>query len=396
MSDRAILLVSPRQEVAERIEAATEGFDERLVWVSKAGNAFRCLEVLRAALVIAEQSLPDGSGIDLLEHALVSSPSTPRLLLLEAGTPADVPVEATNRARVSWILRKPLGDTMALRNVLSKALYNGTCDRGGITVDFPIQASGDNGGHGDCTPSQVERLCTLGEMSGSLIHKLNNILTVVIGHLELLSTSAGTGDNHDRMDLIYQAVSDGVDMAQRVQQFLRADSPELDPVDLNQLVLDTVKMTEPVWRSGSQQRRGTIQVDTQLSEVPLVGGRAPELREVLTNLILNGVDALPNGGRLTVRTYRMDDGVGIDVRDTGTGMSEAVRARIFDTFFTTKGDLGNGLGLSIARRIIVEHGGNIDVESHPGLGTRFAITLPLAPAPADTIRLDLKPFAFVS
>jgi signal transduction histidine kinase len=117
----------------------------------------------------------------------------------------------------------------------------------------------------------------------------------------------------------------------------------------------------------------------ELGTISPVHGRSSELREVLVNLILNAVDAMPEGGRLTLRTRQGEGIICVEVSDTGTGMTEEVQRRIFDPFFTTKGAKGTGLGLSMSYMLVKSHNGDIEVRSKPGSGTTFSIKLPSAP-----------------
>jgi CheY-like chemotaxis protein len=163
------------------------------------------------------------------------------------------------------------------------------------------------------------------------------------------------------------------------------DTP-MTEVRLDMLARDAIDLTRPRWRDVAQSRGSTIEIVKHLNSVAPIAGRPAELREVLTNLIINAVDALPTGGTITIITYdehNADDtpaSVVVEVADTGTGMPPEVRARIFDPFFTTKGEQGTGLGLAVSMGIIQSHGGQIEVESQLGVGTRFTIRLPVRAA----------------
>ncbi len=117
---------------------------------------------------------------------------------------------------------------------------------------------------------------------------------------------------------------------------------------------------------------------TQFEDIPFILGNPSELREVLTNIIFNAMDAMPEGGRLTLSTLHQAEGwVEMRIADTGIGMTEEIRKRIFDPFFTTKGVTNSGLGMSVSYGIIKRHGGEILVESEPGKGTTFILHLPM-------------------
>jgi CheY-like chemotaxis protein/anti-sigma regulatory factor (Ser/Thr protein kinase) len=137
-----------------------------------------------------------------------------------------------------------------------------------------------------------------------------------------------------------------------------------------------MEITRTRWSSDAQRRNVTVRVVLDCEEVPSVLGNATELREVFTNLILNSVDAMPQGGQLKLRCMRIDKRVRCEVEDTGVGMTEEIRRHLFDPFFTTKGQAGTGLGMSVAYGIVSRHEGSIDVNTALGLGSRFTLEFP--------------------
>jgi CheY-like chemotaxis protein/anti-sigma regulatory factor (Ser/Thr protein kinase) len=168
----------------------------------------------------------------------------------------------------------------------------------------------------------------------------------------------------------------------RIQKFarLRPDEPFVS-VELNQVIQDAVAITRPRWEERAALGGVPLRLDLRLAPLPSVMGRPAELNEVITNLILNAIDAMPQGGTLGISARSEgDDHVVLAVSDTGAGMSEHVRKRIFDPFFTTKGEAGTGLGLSVSYSIVQRHGGEMRVESEPGRGTTFTIVLPVGDA----------------
>ena len=169
-------------------------------------------------------------------------------------------------------------------------------------------------------------------------------------------------------------------MVARLREFYRpADTDEEFPmVDLAKIIHQAVELTEPKWRSQTQAKGVTVEVMVEMKEAPFVSGEESALREVLTNLIFNAVDAMPQGGRITLIAEIEGDNAVIRVRDTGTGMSETVRQRCLEPFFSTKGELGTGLGLSMVYGIIERHRGKLEIESAVGQGTTFIIRIPLA------------------
>ncbi|HSB06491.1 MAG TPA: ATP-binding protein, partial [Thermodesulfobacteriota bacterium] len=228
---------------------------------------------------------------------------------------------------------------------------------------------------------QTEKLKALGEMASGVAHDFNNVLAVVLGNIQLLSyqlDDLSREEIRERLKAIERSSRDGAQTVRRIQEFtgIRRDK-EFSPVSINELVRGVIVMTEPRWKDQAQRTGIQIELSTQFEEVPFILGNPSELREVLTNIIFNAIDAMPDGGRLTLSTqHSAEDWVEVRIADTGIGMTEEVKRRIFDPFFTTKGVTNSGLGMSVSYGIIKRHGGEILVESEPGKGSTFAVHLP--------------------
>jgi GAF domain-containing protein/CheY-like chemotaxis protein len=248
---------------------------------------------------------------------------------------------------------------------------------------------------------RVEKLKALGELSAGVAHDFNNLLAAILGRAQLLRMRSTDPQLRQGLEVIERAALDGAETVRRILGFARAGSEaEYAPVDLAALIPQVLEVTRPRWKDEAQQRGAAIEAELVLEPAPAVRGNAAELREVLVNLVFNAVDAMPHGGRLTVGTRRLwrpgpaGDAVNphlevladqrdevrelveIFVRDTGVGMSESVRRRAFDPFFTSKGVKGSGLGLSVVYGIVSRHGGEVILESQEGAGTTVAIRLP--------------------
>ena len=225
-----------------------------------------------------------------------------------------------------------------------------------------------------------ETLRAVGELAAGAAHHLNNLLAVVLGRIQIalrrnpdLARSLGPAE---------QAVLDGADVVKRLARFSRGNpEPAIVPIDLNELVQDVVEMTRPRWQNELEARGIRVETVLELGPVPLAAADPPSIREVLVNLILNAVDAMPGGGRVTLRTWTTDAGVHCAVSDNGTGMSSEVRGRVFEPFFTTKGVKSTGLGLSVNYGIIERHGGELTVDSEEGRGTTITFRLRIAQRP---------------
>ena len=250
---------------------------------------------------------------------------------------------------------------------------------------------------------QQERLHALGTMASGVVHDFNNLLCPIIGYTELLLSDPKVWNDREQAALflqtIHTAAHDAASTVQRLREFYRereeAEMPEY--VSLPELVEQALALTQPKWKYQAQANGVSIRIATDLQAVPPIPGNGVELREVLSNLIFNAVDAMPQGGAITIRTRmgvseyeRMGDKtptlpnahtpphVVLEVSDTGVGMSAEVRRRCLEPFFTTKGAQGSGLGLSVVCDIVQRHGGTIEIESAVGRGTCFIIRLPIA------------------
>jgi PAS domain S-box-containing protein len=227
---------------------------------------------------------------------------------------------------------------------------------------------------------QSEKLTALGQMAGGIAHDFNNLLQAILGYAQLMGKNPDNVDVVRRgLEVIEKAATGGAETVRRIQKFARLRPEEaFVGLDLDQVIRDAVAITRPRWEEKKVKAGLPLHLDLDLGAVPVVMGRPAELNEVVTNLILNAIDAMPQGGTLHLRTRMQDDRhVVFTVTDTGVGMTDDVRRRIFDPFFTTKGEEGTGLGLPVSYSIVKRHGGEMRVESQPGAGTTFTVSLPV-------------------
>jgi PAS domain S-box-containing protein len=233
---------------------------------------------------------------------------------------------------------------------------------------------------------QQERLSALGTMASGIAHDFNNSLTAILGGSELLLSRPEYLDDKEKarsyIEMMATAAQDAGKIVNRLREFYRhrEDSEVLAPVNINDLVSEVVALTQPKWKAEAEVRSVSVNVHTELQEVPQIAGNAANLREMLTNLIFNAVDAMPRGGTITIRTRRDKDHVVLDVIDTGTGMTDEVRRRCLEPFFTTEGQRGTGLGLSMVYGILQRHQSTLEIETEVGKGTTFVIRLPVQTA----------------
>jgi CheY-like chemotaxis protein len=217
-------------------------------------------------------------------------------------------------------------------------------------------------------------------------HDFNNVLATIMVRAELLRQVLPDPAWISHVEVIERVAHDGARTVRRLQEFTRpAKAVDLRPVDLNGAVRDSLEITKPRWKDDAHLSGIHIEVRTEFGDIPPVLGDASEIREVLTNLIVNAIDAMPQGGLLRLATRRLPENsrVELTVADTGIGMTDEIRAQIFDPFFTTKGPGGSGLGLSVSYGILKSHNGTIRVKTAPGSGTAFTVTLPMAEGKPD-------------
>lgn len=238
-----------------------------------------------------------------------------------------------------------------------------------------------------------ERLRVLGQMASGLAHDINNSISPVALYTEsLLDNEPGLSERARRYLLtIQQAVDSVAETVGRMREFYRDREPETEMagVHLNELAQQVVALTRARWSDMARQHGIEIKLQTELAAAPpAVMGFESEIRDALTNLILNAVDAMPRGGTLTVRTRltpgdsgvsdsKVQQYVAVEVEDTGSGMDEATRTKCLEPFFTTKGERGTGLGLAMVYGMVQRHRATIDIESELGKGTRMRVAFPV-------------------
>jgi len=230
---------------------------------------------------------------------------------------------------------------------------------------------------------QQASLRALGQMASGIAHDFNNALSPIVGFSELLLKHPEVLADQEKLvrflRIINTAGRDASDVVRRLREFghQRKDGEISEAIDLAGLILHTIELTQPRWKDQAQATGLTIQLATDLRKVPPIAGEESAIREILTNLIFNAVDALPAGGTITLGTELDGEFAKVWVRDNGAGMTEEVRLRCFEPFFTTKGKHGTGLGLSMVHGIVQRHGGTVAIVSAPGQGTTISIRLPL-------------------
>jgi signal transduction histidine kinase len=232
---------------------------------------------------------------------------------------------------------------------------------------------------------QQERLRALGQMASGIAHDLSNAIAPVTLYAEsLLAEEAGlTARGRRNLAAIRHAIQHVSRTVARMREFYRQREPQLAllPVDLNALVREVIELTRARWYDMAQRQGIVIDVRTELAaDLPAIAGSESELRDALVNLIFNAIDAMPDGGPLTIRTELTappDRYVRLELSDAGVGMDEDTRRRCMEPFFTTKGEYGTGLGLAMVYGTMQRHGSDIEISSAVNEGTTLSFSFPL-------------------
>ncbi len=235
---------------------------------------------------------------------------------------------------------------------------------------------------------QQERLRALGQMASGIAHDINNAISPIAMYTEILLEKEPnlTARTREYLETTQRAIEDVAHTVSRMREFYRQPESQLTmmPVDLNILVQQVLDLTRVRWSDMPQQRGIVIQLRTDLAwNLPAVSGIESEIREALINLVFNAIDAMPEGGTLTVRTKGAEAGVSgaqvqIEVVDSGVGMDEATRRHCLEPFFTTKGERGTGLGLAMVYGVAKRHNAEIALDSAPGHGTTARLSFPVS------------------
>ena len=390
----------------------TTGF-QHCVAISCPVKAVEQLLEINPDVVLLDLHMEPISGIEVLKRIndLMEPGTRPPVIMLTADTSADAKHEAL-AAGVSDFLPKPLdavevilriGNLLTSRelyqrcqlygNGLARLVEKRTAELQERTID--LENTLEELKQTQHQVIQQERMRALGTMASGIAHDLNNGLSLILGYGDMLladkeAVPAGTEVESYLKEMVL-AARDNAELVKRLREFYRpADAREpRQAVNVNELIDQALSLTAPRWQSQADGKGASIKIKKDLDDVPNIAGSPAELREVLTNLIFNAVDAMPRGGRLCFRTRCRGKTVRLQVSDTGTGMTEEVRRNCLEPFFTTKGEKGSGLGLAMSYGIIRRHGGRIVIQSVLNKGTVFTIHLPV---PKGAIRAPEEEF----
>lgn len=343
-----------------------------------ASSGAEALEVMRhrdIAVLLTDQRMPGMTGVELAEKAHAEFPDTVRMLIT-AYTELSVAIEAINRGHIRRYLRKPW-DGRELRAALHEALDLYQTRLRAREMERRLLAT--------------ERVYALGVVAAGIGHELRNPVGWIASNLAVVRSGlqesrvrlAAPGVDPklvaDQLGDLEEAVADAIEGMGRIKEIAAGielstrRSEEGEPVDLAEVVRLTLRGVQ-----GELRRRAQVELDTHA--VPMVRGSRTRLGQVVLNLVVNALEALPDRPRaenlIRIRLMQRPQSVRLEVEDNGTGITPEALAKIFDPFYTTKEKSGTGLGLAISRRIVEELGGKIEVERAEKGGVRFSVTLP--------------------
>jgi len=427
-----VLLVEDNDEHAELLQAllkAAHGLSYRL---TKCASLATALETLRAGsvnedgtteafdLVLLDLTLPDSSNLDTFIRLKGFAPQMPIIILtglddealailaLQRGA-QDYLVKgrvdshllgrsmryALERARIQSELRKSYAELdlrvkvrTAELSETNRKLNEEIAER--VRVEDAFRES--NRQLADAVSKlretqqsiiQRERLHALGRMASGIAHDFNNSLAPILGFSELLLLKEESLTDTDKVrtyiEMIHEAAGESAKVVARLREFYRyrEESDVFKKFAFNELVESVVAMLKPRWKDQAQGEGIDISVKLDLQELPTLVGNEDELREMLANLLTNAIDSIAKKGTILVRTFTRDNKIFLQVADTGSGMTEEVRARCLEPFFSTKKEAGTGLGLGTVYGTVRRHDGDITIESRLNMGTTVTVSLAL-------------------
>lgn len=394
-SQAHILVVDDDMASLHAIEKAlTKAGFENLLLLNDSTRIFECMSEFRPDLIITDMEMPVIDGFKVVELAQqITAPGEFLPVLMVTGRnsieskrqaldkgvtdflskPFDAP-ELQTRVRNLLRIRALQQKTQSYSRNLEHIVAERTKELERALVDLKESHH---------MVLREERMRAFAAMAGGVVHDFNNTLMTITGYsLLLLREPELLNDREETvkmLNIIHKAGNDAAHVVDRLREFYDArDAKEpVGEVDLNEVIKDVVDFTHPKWHGLALAEGREIKFEYDLGEVPAVIGRVAELREVVTNLIFNSVDAMPAGGTITCGTRCRGSHAIIELADTGMGMSESVRQQCLEAFFTTKGDKGTGLGLAMVASIVQRHDGTMEIESEPGAGTLVRIKLPI-------------------
>jgi signal transduction histidine kinase len=349
-------------------------------------QALPLFDAITPDLVLLDLNMPAPNGFEILEGIKQRIPADSYLpILVLTGDSDPIAKQKALAGGAKDFLIKPFNLTevlLRIGNLVETRELHKQLQAHKLLLEQKVQEALGELRQAQTKAIEQERMNALGLMARGVAHDFNNTLAVILGFGELVLNDLKCLPNMEgavkSMEIIVTAATDGAKIVDRLREFHRSSKEENVslPVDLNPLVRQAAAFTEPRWKNEALAKGVVVKFKLDLRDIPPILGDPAELREVLANLIFNALDAMPQGGTLLIKTRLEQGQVVLSVSDTGTGMSEEVRKRCLEPFFTTKGKRGTGLGLAMVYGIIHRHNGTLEVQSELGRGTTFTLGFP--------------------
>jgi two-component system, NtrC family, sensor histidine kinase HydH len=373
-----ILVIDDDPRLCATVGDVLEHRGHRVRTACKGQEALAQLVQQPVDLAIVDFKLPDVSGVDLLESIKATSPET-AVILISGHASLGSALAAINREASSYLI-KPL-DIEQLVGVVDRALAKqcrarAHADRAGSALENErlyqtLKASQER-------LVETERLHAAGALASGVTNYVNNVLQALLGRVQLVLQRLDQPAVIHDLEVSERTILEAGQVLRRLRRFCEVQTlSSAEPMDLNRLVRQAVEVSRANWEGDASASEGRLEVVTEPGDIPGVAGQPMAFLEVLSILLTNAVEALPAGGEITIRTWQAEGAVHCAVEDSGIGMSEDVRRRAMEPFFTTKGPERKGLGLSVAYGIIRRHQGEIEIASVEGAGTLVTLHLPV-------------------
>ncbi len=357
-TNASILIVDDNEGLCDGVKEFLEHEGYTVGCANSGKDAIAVLSDIRCDIAIVDIKLPDILGTDLVKKLAVISPSTD-FIHITAHATLDTAIKAVHQEQVVSYETKPL-DMDHLLSVLRQIMKRKKME------DALLQS---------------EKLKSIGTITAGISHEFNNILAIISGNVQLMLEDYKDNEKlSNTLNVIMKATRDGSEISCKMNDFasIEVDTTEYVTNNVCALIKQSIEFTMPRWKNMAQANGLNYHMDMENVGGALeVSCNPTEIRGVFVNIIHNALEAMPDGGRITFSTWDEDGVAYVSISDTGKGMTEEVKKKVFDPFFTTRRPKGTGLGMSEVYSILSRHNGKIEVNSEIGRGSTFTLQLPI-------------------